>query len=74
MSRDLRRYARQTNVQLLIGAVFLLLVVGLGLIYTFYGLGGLITGLLCMLGGLAPVVLITAVLWGLEWWVKRQNE
>ncbi len=73
MTRDLRKYARQTNVRLLIGMFLLLFVVGLGLIYSFYGTGGLITGLLCMLGGLSPVVLIMLVLWGMEWLVKRND-
>ncbi len=73
MARDLRRYARQTNFQLLIGMFFLLFVVGLGLIYVFYGLGGLVTGLICMVGGISPVILIGLVLWGMDWLVK-QNE
>ncbi len=73
MSRDLRRFARQTNVQLLIGMFLLLFGVGLGLIYVFYGIGGVVTGLLCMLGGLAPVLLIALILWGMEWWVKRND-
>ena len=74
MSRDLRRYARQTNFRLLIGALLILFVIGLGLIYVFYGPGGLITGLLCVLGGLAPVVLIVLVLWAMDWLVKRANQ
>ncbi|HLF88516.1 MAG TPA: hypothetical protein VI451_06205 [Anaerolineales bacterium] len=74
MSRDLRRYARQTNFRLLIGALLILFVVGLGLIYLFYGPGGLITGLLCMLGGLAPIVLIVFALWVMDWLVKRANQ
>lgn len=73
MSRDLRKFARQTNVRLLIGMFLLLFVVGLGLIYAFYGKGGLLTGFLCMLGGLSPVVLIVLVLWGMEWLVKKNN-
>ncbi|NUM47603.1 MAG: hypothetical protein HUU38_23110 [Anaerolineales bacterium] len=73
MSRDLRQYARQTNVRLLIGLFLLLFVVGLGLIYTFYGLGGVVTGFFCILGGLAPLGLIWLVLWGMEWFVKRND-
>jgi len=73
MSRDLRRFARQTNARLLIGMFVLLFVVGLGLIYMFYGPGGLVTGLLCMLGGLSPVVLIALVMWLMDWVVKRAN-
>jgi hypothetical protein len=73
MSRDLRRYARQTNVRLLVGMFLLLFIVGLGLIYIFYGLGGLVTGFLCITGGLAPLILIALVLWGMEWFVKRRD-
>ncbi|HNB51219.1 MAG TPA: hypothetical protein PK530_04725 [Anaerolineales bacterium] len=73
MSRDLRKFARQTNARLLIGMFVLLFGVGLGLIYTFYGPGGVVTGLLCMLGGLSPVVLIALVLWGMEWLVKKND-
>jgi hypothetical protein len=58
VTRDLRRYARQTNVQLTVGALLLLFIVGDGLIYHFYGTGAAVMGLLCMLGGLLPVVLI----------------
>jgi hypothetical protein len=36
MSRDLRKYIRQTNVRLVVGALVLLFVVGDGLIYLFY--------------------------------------
>ncbi len=57
MTRDLRQYARQTNVRLMIGALFLLFVVGDGLIYLIYGRGAALMGLLCLLGGLLPVLL-----------------
>lgn len=74
MSRDLRKYARQTNIRLLLGMFVLLFGVGLGLIYSFYGTGGVITGLLCMLGGLSPIVLIGLVLWGMDWLVKKNDD
>ena len=37
MSRDLKEYEKQTNRRLIIGAVVLLLVVGVGLIWLIYG-------------------------------------
>ena len=58
MSRDLRKYARQTTFRLIAGGVGLLVVVGLGLIYLFYGSGAALSGLLCMVVGLIPLVLI----------------
>ena len=56
--RDLREYSKSTTVRLFLGFVILLIVVGLGLIYLFYGKGAIFTGLLCVLGGLAPIGLI----------------
>lgn len=53
--RDLRAYGRQTSVRLAIGAFLLLLIVGLGLIYGFYGAPAAMVGLLCLLGGLVPI-------------------
>ena len=71
--RDLRRYARQTDARLIAGIVVLLLTVGLGLIYIFYGPGGAITGLGCLLAFIVPVILIAALLWAMERFVKRMN-
>lgn len=73
MGRDLRQYARQTNVRLVIGFILLLLVVGDGLIYLFYGRGAAIMGVICVLGGLAPMIFILAVLWFIDWIVRGNN-
>lgn len=73
MSRDLRRYARNTNLQLLAGFVIILFLVGDGLIYWIYGRQAALLGLLCLLAGLAPLVLIALILWLMEWVVKRAN-
>jgi len=73
MSRDLRRYARQTNVRLVVGALFLIFVVGDGMIFLIYGSGPALLGLLCLLGGMLPVVLTVLVLWLLDWITKRAN-
>ena len=74
MSRDLRKYARQTNVRLLIGFIIILFLVGDGLIYYFYGRGAALMGLLCMVAGLGPVILIWLILALMEWVVKRVDE
>ncbi len=71
MKRDLRAYARQTNVRLGIGAFVLLFVLGLGLIYLIYGPGAAAIGLLCLLGSLVPIGLILLALYGIDWFVKR---
>jgi hypothetical protein len=71
MTRDLRKYARQTNARLIIGALLLLFVVGDGLIYLVYGKEPAMMGLLCLLAGLAPVVLTALVMALLAWVTKR---
>lgn len=73
MSRDLRQYARQTNFRLVIGFILVLFVIGDGLIYAFYGRAAAITGLICLLAASAPVILILAALWIVEW-VVRHND
>ena len=69
--RDLREYARKTNLRLVAGTMALVLTVGLGLIAVFYGPGGALTGLVCVLAMAAPVSLIVLFLWGLEQLVRR---
>jgi len=73
MTRDLRKYARQTNVRIGVGAVLLLLVVGTGLIYIIYGPGAAVSGLLCLLAVLLPIGLIFLSLALLDWIQKRAN-
>lgn len=58
MSRDLRDYARKTNIRLGVGALLLLFIVGLGLVYLFFGQEAAGLGFICLLAGLSPVVLI----------------
>ncbi len=62
-ARDLRQYKRQTNTRLFIGFISILLFVGDGLIYLFYGRYAASMGLICILTGLALVALILGALW-----------
>ena len=71
MKRDLREFAKQTNIRLAIGAFVLLFGVGIGLIYFIYGPGAAGVGLLCLLGSLVPIALIMLALYGIDWFVKR---
>jgi hypothetical protein len=71
MARDMRKYSRQTNIRLLIGFIVLLFVVGGGLIYWFYGSRAALLGLICLIVGLLPLLLIWLILVGLEWVAKR---
>jgi Zn-dependent protease with chaperone function len=73
MSRDLRKFASQTNTRLIVGALVLIFVVGDGLIYLFYGRGAAILGLLCLLAGIVPIVLTLMVLALLNWITKRAD-
>jgi hypothetical protein len=73
MSRDLRKYGRQTNVRLIVGAFLLLFVIGDGLIYLIYGSGAALMGILCLLVGMVPVVLTILVLLLLDWIRKRAD-
>ncbi len=73
MTRDLRQYARQTNVRLAVGALLLLFIIGDGLIYYFYGKGAAILGLFCILGGLAPVVLVILAVALLDWLARLRD-
>ena len=74
MSRDLRKYASRTNFQLIIGALVLLFVVGIGLIAWIYGIGAALMGFFCLLGALVPIGLIVLSLNGLDAIVKRINK
>lgn len=73
MSRDLRKYARQTNIQLAVGALLLLFLVGDGLIYLIYGKAAALMGLTCLLIGTAPILLIILLMLLLNWIVKLAN-
>ena len=73
MSRDLRKYAQDTSVQLGVGAFLLLFIVGDGLIYFIYGKSAAMMGLICLLAGVAPVLIIALFMLLLNWVVKRAN-
>ena len=73
MTRDLRKYAQDTSVQLGVGAFLLLFIVGDGLIYFIYGKGAAMMGLLCLLAGVAPILIIVLFMILLNWVVKRAN-
>jgi hypothetical protein len=73
MSRDLRKYMKDTNVRLIVGALLALFIVGDGLIWLIYGFGAAVMGLLCMLGAFIPIGLIFLLLNLSDWIVKRAN-
>jgi hypothetical protein len=71
--RDLRAYARSTQLRLILGVLIILVVGGNGLIWLIYGSGAAQFSLLCMGVGLAPVLLILIAL-GLFSWIVRRAE
>jgi energy-converting hydrogenase Eha subunit E len=73
MNRNLRKYANQTNVRLIIGFLLILFIVGDGLIFLFYGQGAAMMGFICLLAGITPVILIVIALWFIDWIVRRNN-
>ena len=73
MSRDLRQYAKQTNIRLIIGFILVLFLIGDGLILLFFGKGAAIMGLICIIAALLPVVLIIIALWLIDWIARRNN-
>lgn len=74
MVRDLRKYARQTNTRLVVGGLLLVFIVGDGLIYLFMGREAATLGLICLVAGLTPVLLVWLILTGLEWITKKADE
>jgi hypothetical protein len=68
---DLRKYARQTTTRLVLGAILLVFILGDGLIYLIYGKDAAIFGLLCLLGGMIPVIGIMGILWIMDYFLKR---
>ena len=69
--KDLREYAKQTNIRLAFGAFVLLFVVGVALIWVFYGERAAGMGLVCLLAALFPVILILGIFLGIEWILKH---
>lgn len=73
MTEDLRKFARQTNIRLLIGFILLLFLVGNTLIYVFYGQQAAILGFICLLAGIIPLSLIALILKIMEKIVERSQ-
>lgn len=71
---DLRQYARGTNLRLILGGLTIVFVVGSLLIYLIYGAGAAAMGLVCLVIGLAPILLILVALWILDVVVRRSHD
>jgi hypothetical protein len=74
LTRDLRKYAKQTNIRSFVGFLLLVFLVGDGLIYLIYGRAAAVSGVLCILAGLGPLLLIWLGLILIDFIVKKANE
>ena len=72
--RDLRKFASQTNVQLIVGGLLILFIFGDGLIFFLYGPSSAIFGLFCMGIGLIPLVMIYLIFVLMDWIVKNARK
>jgi hypothetical protein len=73
VSRDLRKYRRQTTFRLIVGGILLLFVVGTGLIYLIYGQSAALSGFVCLAIGMIPLVAILLFFWVIDWIIKRYH-
>lgn len=73
MRSNLSKYASQTKFRLVIWFIAILFIIGLGLIWWFYGSNAALLGFLCLLGTGIPVGLIAMFLFGLDQAVKRKE-
>ena len=73
VSRDLRKYTKQTETRLIFGFLLLVFLIGDGLIFYFYGPGAGLMGLVCLGGMMVPVLLVVLFLWIAEKVVKSNQ-
>ena len=67
---DYRGMRKRYERQLLIGAIFLLVVVGGGLIGLFFGFGEMLTALPCLLSGAGAILVLYLFFVLLERWAE----
>lgn len=72
--RNLRDYARQTNIRLVLGFALLLLTIGVGLIYLIYGGAAAASGAACIGIVLIPVGLIWLSLQAIDRLARRLSD
>ena len=74
---NVSHHASQTRFRAVLFFIAILLVVGLGLIWRFYGGAAALFGLLCLFGALIPLGLIALFVFGLDglvrWFEKKDQ-
>ena len=68
---DSRAYGRQLERELVAGGLLIGLVVGVGLIYLFWGPSAAVTSALCFVGFLGVIALVWGFLLLVDWLGKR---
>lgn len=68
-----QRHRRQTRARLILGGMLVLLVVGGGLVWLFYGRTAAFTAVLCLVGSAAVMALLWLILTLLERWVRDED-
>ncbi|MBU0492444.1 MAG: hypothetical protein KKA73_18935 [Chloroflexi bacterium] len=71
---NLRRHRQQTDRNLVIGALFLLFVVGGGLIWYFWGAGPALAGWVCMGTVVMLIGSLYLILKLMEWWSNPHED
>jgi hypothetical protein len=74
MTRDLRKYARQTNLRLVVGFLLLALLGGPALIGWLWGREAALLGVACVAAALVPAGAVWLLLALLGWLAKRLRE
>ena len=69
---DSRAFERQLERELIAGGLVIGLVVGIGLIYLFFGQTAAVTSLLCFVGFLGVIALVWGFLILVDWLGKRE--
>ena len=74
MKRDPEKFMQQTNLQLIVGGVLILFIVGDGLVFFLLGPSAAAMGLLCIGAGFIPIVVIYLVFLLIDWIVKNARK
>jgi high-affinity Fe2+/Pb2+ permease len=71
---DPRRHRQTTETRLIMGGFLVLLVIGVGLVWAFYGGGSALAAATCLLVGAGLFGLLWGILTLLGWWANRRDD
>lgn len=70
---NFQKFLHQTRIRAIFWFIFILIVIGLGLVWIFYGKQAALFGLLCLLSMLIPTGLVVIALVALDLFTKKIN-